>query len=323
MPFSKYVVDPAHIETMRSAFRNVCDALQLNCDASDPMTEIIVMKIVEPAKGGELDPGRLRLRRFRVRAEVAWQLRFNPSASIFQEPPIPQIAIEVDRAATARYGINVSDVTNLQTGIGGGAVTQVYVGDRVYNVTVRFPTNARNNVEAIGALTLAAPGGAQVCAGCEDHDAQWREHYHARNEPPQPNHTDRLGRPRPRVLSRGSAGPDRAVREVRQDQVPPSLCRAIREPAARPGTTCPHSRPRDRADDASAVRRVRTATPSRDDPLRGAAGDAGRSDQARPSMWRRRSASSRCSASRFRTASSWWPTSTACARPVSRFATRS
>ena len=70
----------------------------------------------------------------------AANIRGTASASIFQEPPIPQIAIEVDRAAAARYGINVSDVTNLiQTGIGGAAVTQVYVGDRVYNVTVRFP----------------------------------------------------------------------------------------------------------------------------------------------------------------------------------------
>ncbi len=90
-------------------------------------------------------------------------IRGTASASIFQEPPIPQIAIEVDRAATARYGINVSDVTNLiQTGIGGAAVTQVYVGDRVYNVTVRFPTSARNNLDALGALTLTAPGGAQI-----------------------------------------------------------------------------------------------------------------------------------------------------------------
>jgi cobalt-zinc-cadmium resistance protein CzcA len=90
-------------------------------------------------------------------------IRGTASASIFQEPPIPQIAIEIDRAATARYGINVSDITNLiQTGIGGAAVTQVYVGDRVYNVTVRFPTSARNNVEALGALPLTAPGGAQI-----------------------------------------------------------------------------------------------------------------------------------------------------------------
>jgi heavy metal efflux system protein len=90
-------------------------------------------------------------------------IRGTASASIFQEPPIPQILIEADRAAAARYGINVSDITNLvQTGIGGAAVTQVYVGDRIYNVTVRFSTNARNNVDALGALTLTAPSGAQV-----------------------------------------------------------------------------------------------------------------------------------------------------------------
>jgi heavy metal efflux system protein len=90
-------------------------------------------------------------------------IRGTASASIFQEPPIPQIVIQVDRDAAARYGINVSDIINLiQTGIGGGPVTQVYVGDRVYNVTVRFPTSARNNVEALGALTVTAPSGAQV-----------------------------------------------------------------------------------------------------------------------------------------------------------------
>jgi hypothetical protein len=59
MPFSKYVVDPAHIEAMRSAFRKVCDSLRLSCDANDPVTEMIVMKIVELTKAGELDPDRL------------------------------------------------------------------------------------------------------------------------------------------------------------------------------------------------------------------------------------------------------------------------
>jgi hypothetical protein len=59
MPFSKYVVDPAHMETMRSAFRRVCDALDLRCGPDDPMTEIIVMKIIELARAGEVDPGRI------------------------------------------------------------------------------------------------------------------------------------------------------------------------------------------------------------------------------------------------------------------------
>ena len=59
MPFSKFDVDPEHIEPMRAAFHRVCDILQLKCDAGDPMTEIVVMKIVELAKTGELDPERL------------------------------------------------------------------------------------------------------------------------------------------------------------------------------------------------------------------------------------------------------------------------
>ena len=57
MPFSKYNIDPEHIEAMRAAFHRVCDILQLNCDADDPMTEIVVMKIVVLAKAGEnFDP---------------------------------------------------------------------------------------------------------------------------------------------------------------------------------------------------------------------------------------------------------------------------
>jgi hypothetical protein len=51
----------------------------------------------------------------RIGGDVVDELRCikgTASASIFQEPPIPQIAIQVDRAATARYGINVSDDTS-------------------------------------------------------------------------------------------------------------------------------------------------------------------------------------------------------------------
>jgi hypothetical protein len=34
-------------------------ALQLNCHADDPANDLIVMKIAERAKAGELDPDRL------------------------------------------------------------------------------------------------------------------------------------------------------------------------------------------------------------------------------------------------------------------------
>src|SRR5580700_5350690 len=95
--------------------------------------------------------------------DILRNTRGTAEASIFQEPPLPQIAIEADRAAAARYGINISDITNLiQTGVGGAAVTQVYVGDRTYDLTVRFPLNARYGPEALGNLPLTSTSGVQV-----------------------------------------------------------------------------------------------------------------------------------------------------------------
>jgi hypothetical protein len=59
MPFSTYGVDIEEIEAMRAAFHRVCDVLQLNGDTDDRITELVVMKIIELAKSGELDPERL------------------------------------------------------------------------------------------------------------------------------------------------------------------------------------------------------------------------------------------------------------------------
>jgi hypothetical protein len=56
MQFSRLQLDPEHIEAMHDAFRRVCDILQLSCDREDPLTEIVVLKIMELAKSGERDP---------------------------------------------------------------------------------------------------------------------------------------------------------------------------------------------------------------------------------------------------------------------------
>jgi cobalt-zinc-cadmium resistance protein CzcA len=83
--------------------------------------------------------------------------------AIDQYTPLPQIVIKVDRAAAARYGINVADVANLiSTGIGGAAVSQVFIGDRRYDITVRFPAENRNSPEAIKNLVLTSSDGALI-----------------------------------------------------------------------------------------------------------------------------------------------------------------
>src|SRR5712671_3184977 len=102
----------------------------------------------------------------RIGKEIVGILEATPGTadvSIDQEPPLPQIAVKVDRAATARYGINVADVSDLiKTGIGGDPVSQVFIGERRYDTTVRFPASARSSPEAIGNLVLTSSSGALI-----------------------------------------------------------------------------------------------------------------------------------------------------------------
>jgi len=85
------------------------------------------------------------------------------SASVFQEPPIPQIEIKLDREKAARYGINMTDVQNvIQTGVGQAPVSTVYVGERTYPLTVRFAAAARSSPEALRNLLVKTTSAAQV-----------------------------------------------------------------------------------------------------------------------------------------------------------------
>jgi cobalt-zinc-cadmium resistance protein CzcA len=90
-------------------------------------------------------------------------IRGTASASVFQEPPIPQITITIDREKIARYGINVADITNLiQTGISGAPITTIYVGNRNYNATARFPKADKNSIESLGGLFVNSTNGTKI-----------------------------------------------------------------------------------------------------------------------------------------------------------------
>jgi len=95
--------------------------------------------------------------------DVLYTIRGTSSASIFQEPPIPQINVKVDREKAARYGINIAEVQNvIQTGVGQAPVSTVYVGERIYNLTVRFNSAARDSPDALANLLVNTASGAQV-----------------------------------------------------------------------------------------------------------------------------------------------------------------
>jgi cobalt-zinc-cadmium resistance protein CzcA len=73
------------------------------------------------------------------------------------------LTIQIDRAAIARYGINVEDVNALiEIAVQGKVATQVYEGERRFDTVVRLPAAYRSDVESIGNLVLRAPTGAIV-----------------------------------------------------------------------------------------------------------------------------------------------------------------
>lgn len=94
---------------------------------------------------------------------VLYTIQGTSSASIFQEPPIPQMEIKLDHEKAARYGVNMTDVQNvIQTGVGQAPVSTVYVGERHYPLTARYTEDTRNRPEALGNLLVKTASGAQI-----------------------------------------------------------------------------------------------------------------------------------------------------------------
>ncbi len=90
-------------------------------------------------------------------------IRGSADVAIDQEPPLPQVRISLDREAAARYGLNADDVSDLiSTGISGGPQTQLFVGERVYDVAARIQNISRDDPAKIGNLILTTPTGAHV-----------------------------------------------------------------------------------------------------------------------------------------------------------------
>ncbi len=68
----------------------------------------------------------------------------------------PYLEINVDRAAAARYGLNVADVLSVvETGLGGKTATTTIQGRERWPVQVRFERADRDDLDRLGALPVA------------------------------------------------------------------------------------------------------------------------------------------------------------------------
>jgi cobalt-zinc-cadmium resistance protein CzcA len=79
---------------------------------------------------------------------------------------VAEIHVEADRAALAKYGLNVSDIRDLtEAAVGGRAVSDLIEGQRRFPIVLRLPDGFRQSVEALRSLPLSAPAGERVTLG--------------------------------------------------------------------------------------------------------------------------------------------------------------
>lgn len=75
---------------------------------------------------------------------------------------LPQLQIKIDRQAAARYGLNVADIEDvIEITLGGKAATQLWEGERKFDVMVRLKESERT-LEKIRNVTVTTASGAYV-----------------------------------------------------------------------------------------------------------------------------------------------------------------
>ncbi|MEE9268909.1 MAG: CusA/CzcA family heavy metal efflux RND transporter [Candidatus Krumholzibacteria bacterium] len=96
-------------------------------------------------------------------AAVVRRVRGAADVQVDQVSGTPQLLIQVDRYAIARYGINVSDVQQVvRAAVGGEVASQVFEGIRRFDILARFEAEYRSDVSAIKKLLVQTPEGANV-----------------------------------------------------------------------------------------------------------------------------------------------------------------
>jgi cobalt-zinc-cadmium resistance protein CzcA len=76
---------------------------------------------------------------------------------------MPALSIRIDRAAAARYGVNVSDILDVVESIGGRSAGMVYGDDNsITDIVVRLASADRSDIERIRELPVGRNGKALV-----------------------------------------------------------------------------------------------------------------------------------------------------------------
>jgi len=82
---------------------------------------------------------------------------------IVKSGDMPQLSVRLDRAALARYDLDLADVQDyLETAMAGHVASDMWEGEKRFDVTVRLPVAARGDAGPIRSLLLPLKDGALV-----------------------------------------------------------------------------------------------------------------------------------------------------------------
>ncbi|MBK5274927.1 MAG: efflux RND transporter permease subunit [Desulfuromonadales bacterium] len=96
-------------------------------------------------------------------AEVVKKIEGAADVQVEKVTGLAYLQVEIDRTAIARYGINVTDITEvLELASGGKTVSELFEGQKRFAVALRFPTTLSDNPEKFGELLISAPDGARI-----------------------------------------------------------------------------------------------------------------------------------------------------------------
>jgi cobalt-zinc-cadmium resistance protein CzcA len=91
-------------------------------------------------------------------AQILRSVNGSADVKVEQTSGLPMMEMKLDKAAIARYGLNVSDVLDvIATAIGGRETGLVFQGDRRFNIIVRLPDVLRQDIEVIQNLPILLP----------------------------------------------------------------------------------------------------------------------------------------------------------------------
>lgn len=76
---------------------------------------------------------------------------------------MPQVVIDFDRNAVARYQLDISDINRVvNMAFAGQSTGMVFEGERRFDLVVRLDTSKRRNIEDIRSILIPAPSGIQI-----------------------------------------------------------------------------------------------------------------------------------------------------------------